>query len=1493
MDLTSLKTLLARKGACVTLRSTDAELPQELRDFLRTTPNEQLTLSIAASGIVLQGLTLTISGTSSDTWRVQGMTSIIAKLSHVKIGITSGPNSAIIDATARATLILTSTAHLPVVITTLQQASHPWRVALAEQAKDVAPTDLLLLAKGGGLPFDIPPGLNLLNTALTVEPNKFGITFYPNTAYDAWYEFQAKAPNAKWPLITDILSFDGIDVSAFVTTSVYSVVLTGHLMVGGIAVDVGVNLSSGMNWVAFVRPPTGTFPSVAALISWVSGSGSRLASETSSGFGSLHLDVDALNAALAEVSVGFNSRTGTLNYLDIKSLLTVGGMPLDVVLRLPDISIVGNLHKRQPIKVRNVLSSFGLAANDVPDNLSITAVAFAARIRERFYSVGITVDNVWQVGPLKLEEISAAVSYFGVMGFAGQFNCKLGLGDAASFYLESRYSGPGAGWQFSGGVAAPGGLRISDFLTGTIDTLFPSVPPSKTTVPPMLGAVAIKTLGVDFNTRTKDFDFHAEIDFSEDHDVRTILTFSELHQQGAAAPTFEKRATGVITVFPGDKDKEFAFDLAIDIKPNSRHFVALYNNAAGKGINLGDLARQMVPGAQGIADFEITIQDAIVGYTSAKQGDKTNSCAIFALDLGASIDLSGLGDIPLVGQSLSAAKTLKLALQLVYPTAPFAKGDLDALNKLITVAGPRFPADKDLKDLFVKMELRLGDGAPINFNAPITINKSNGELQAPDSGGGGLDPTGGQATDDGVTWIQLDEKFGPLHLQRAGFKLADGAITALLDGGLTALGLEVDLMGLSVTSTITGVKDGKFDPVFGLQGLGISFAKGGVAIDGALLHRKVRQADGRETDKYDGLATVQAGALRLAAIGSLTTVGDQPSLFVYAVLDYPLGGSPFFYVTGLAGGFGLNRKLVMPTVDQVKDFPLIAAATDPQKAPALPADPGKVGAFIADRMSALDKHLTPDLGQYFGCAGVRFTSFKLLDSFVLVSLSFGREFELDLLGVSTLVAPPQPSANTPPLAAITLQIAASFIPDQGLAIMQGQLTRESHILDPNCRLTGGFAFAAWFGRNEHAGDFVVTLGGYHPAFRKPAHYPSVPRIGVNWQISPELSVTGGLYFALTPHALMAGGALHATFHTSFDIGVASVDVKAWFILGADFIVYWKPFRYNAEVYVEIGIDVVIHFLGTHDIGLDAAAELDVWGPPFGGRAHVSLTVIGITFGFNIAFGAGAPAAPPLVWDSATDPSQSFRQSFLPADTQIVAVAVAGGLVRKIDDGKQLWQVIDPEHLRMHTHSAVPIKSCATKLGWVEKKTTFAEFGSNTDFGIAPMRKRTADVQTVHHVEVKRFGERGDANPEQHFVLRPLCDQVPGALWAGHDAADINAERLVKNAATGFEIVPRPAKAPAPDKDCKLKRDSLDDAIDCKTDAYADSPIKAFARSGDDPGDDAAKNHDLWQRIQREIHASEARAAMLEDMGFTDGELDIGESFCTDAAYAPRYGALVT
>jgi Family of unknown function (DUF6603) len=1162
--------------------------------------------------------------------------------------------------------------------------------------------------------------------------------------------------------------------------------------------------------------------------------------------------------------------------------LKVGSVHLDTTVLLPERTVMAQMAPGDEIDIIALIGQFApglqLPGNDSLSVRQLEVFAQAKKGQEAYSFESAASGTLTIIKGLTLDEIHFFVRYASGAVSSARLSSTLTLTNVGvDLRLLAAY-GHDNGWQFDGstgpGQAIPIGHLIAD-----IAGMFGAV-----TVPEAIADLSIKDLSTSFNTKTKDFDFTIEADFGKD--AATVLTFSNLHQDGAQPPTFERRATGVIKVLPG-QENELDFDLGIDLKSDGKYFVALYSNPTGQALTLDTLVHALFPDAgslSGIPKFSITIKDAIVGYASTTQAGRPVSESIFALDMGATLDLTSLGNIPLVGQSLAAAKSLTLAFQILYPALPtgtssFSKTDLAALNALITVAGPRLPADQDLTGLSLKTGLRLGAGDPIAVNLPVTVDSKTGQLQ--NSGGSFDTPAGAQATDDGVKWFQLNKEFGPVHLQRVGLKFDQGDLSVKLAGGLSAFGLEVDLMGLSVTSSITDVQGGKFYPRFGLDGLGVSFAKGGVSFAGALLRLETK--NGYE---YDGLASVQAEGLRLAAIGSLSTINDQPSLFLYAVLDYPLGGAPFFYVTGLAGGFGLNQTLIMPAVDKVATFPLIQTAKQP---PSMPTDPGSAGPFIAKEMGALAAYLKPTVGQYFGCAGVQFTSFELLDSFVLISLSFGREFELDLLGISTLIVPSQLPPAEPPLASVTLQIVASFIPDQGIASVQGRLTPDSHILDPKCHLTGGFAFATWFGLNPHAGDFVITLGGYHPSFQKPDHYPTVPRVGIDWQISSELNVTGGLYFALTPRALMAGGAMRAVFQTSLDIKIATIDVKAWFLLGADFIVYWKPFHYSAHLYVDIGIDVVIHFLGTHDIGLDAGADLQVWGPAFGGRAHVTLTVIGIRIGFDIAFGATAPTPPPLVWDD-TDATKSFRKSFLPADDKIVSVAIAEGLVRTVsvakaqasdgsnDEATEVWSVINPSGFRVRTSSVIPIKQVATAI-----PTTGV--AANTVFGIAAMDKGNDQVQTFHQITLTGDGP----SIASQLAIRPILQHVPGGLWAEHNSSDVNATLMIENTIVGYEIAP--GEPPISGHTQPIKRDLLQFTPQTVDHAFVDDAIGTFAASVPNPGDDPAANLALWNRIQAEIHSNPTRDAMLAAMGFGAGDLDIGASFGAAAAYAPSYGAL--
>src|SRR5207248_1199865 len=138
-----------------------------------------------------------------------------------------------------------------------------------------------------------------------------------------------------------------------------------------------------------------------------------------------------------------------------------------------------------------------------------------------------------------------------------------------------------------------------------------------------------------------------------------------------------------------------------------------------------------------------------------------------------------------------------------------------------------------------------------------------------------------------------------------------------------------------------------------------------------------------------------------------------------------------------------------------------------------PKDPGA-------SLLVLHDWIPPELGAIWLAVGVCFTSFEMINSFALLTVALGCTFELALLGLSAITIP----TGAPALIGFAeLALKATFSPEQGLLAVSGKLTPESYILSKDCHLTGGFAFYIWFKDSPDgasAGDFVITLGGYHP-----------------------------------------------------------------------------------------------------------------------------------------------------------------------------------------------------------------------------------------------------------------------------------------------------------------------------------------------------------------------------------------------------------------------------
>jgi hypothetical protein len=680
---------------------------------------------------------------------------------------------------------------------------------------------------------------------------------------------------------------------------------------------------------------------------------------------------------------------------------------------------------------------------------------------------------------------------------------------------------------------------------------------------------------------------------------------------------------------------------------------------------------------------------------------------VFGIDT--SISLDTLSKLPLVGSQL---KEITLSgIGFVYASRE-GKFTLPALSGTAADEAVRTIDLAALAEKSYKGGVSFTGEVGLPFRTqPLTLALPIGGQEAPPSPGaapaatalaGAKKPAIAKPTmltttaDDATKWFALDSKIGPVQLKRFGLAYADKKLYLLISAELGMAGIGVNLEGLGIGFDPVALLAGHFEPEFKLAGLGIFFTKPGLTIEGAIVRLSAQQlsvANARldqlnaglsEEEKraqhvkfqFDGALIVQTAAWGLSAVASYAQLEKGTvSLFIFLDVNYALGGPPFFFVEGLMGGFGINRTLRIPTFEQVREFPLLR-----MDAPAGSAQ-SRAMATLAKLQDGDNPWITTREGDYWLAVGVKFSTFKFVHGELLLIATFGRELEFTLLGLAwlTLPLPPEGQAVGIPFVFLELQMAAVVQPAKGFFSVAGSLTPDSYVLTKYCHITGGFAYSMWYGSNPHAGDFVMTAGGYHPAFKVPDHYPQVARMGYNWQVSDNVSIKGQSYFAITPACGMAGTSLEVVFEAG--------DIKVWFIARADMLVTWHPLSFIAEISVEIGASIRLNLLFCHKtVTVSLGASLTLWGPPLGGivRVHVVVVDIAIRFGDEGALNRNYEA---LRW-------AEFR-NLLPAPADVCKIIANSGLTETLkEEGKKDVWVVRAGTFGFTAQSAIPVSSLA-------------------------------------------------------------------------------------------------------------------------------------------------------------------------------------------------------
>ena len=601
--------------------------------------------------------------------------------------------------------------------------------------------------------------------------------------------------------------------------------------------------------------------------------------------------------------------------------------------------------------------------------------------------------------------------------------------------------------------------------------------------------------------------------------------------------------------------------------------------------------------------FALGITDTTYGkFVVAGIKPGTSWLTFFDLDFTKGIDFSGL---PVVGHFIKDHGGFSISpIQLIIiPQAITAK---QVTLFKIPEDYPQMPAagEKGLpKGPIIIGTVKL-DGQEHTFTLGYSAPDTEGESSEPKPAGSwhqqiAAAEESSASSAPTATTQQVGKSFGPVTIQKFSPSYSKGRIDLDISGSLTLGGIALIVEGMSIG--IPFPFDNKASFSFGLKGMGVDVQEGALTIAGGFLEVAPKS--------YMGAVNIQVAEFGLQAYGGYADESSGASFFIFVNAKFPIGGPPFFFLDGVAGGLGINRAFKLPTTfKELENYPLLPGT------PAIPTSvsPGSGGMDQLEKaLQNLANYIYPEKGNYWAAAGLDVTSFEMINLEAVLSVSFGVSLEVALIATANMTLPV--SEDPDPLAYIAINFLIAIEPDKGFFTAMGVLTPASYVFSGLAKISGGFAFDIWF-KGEHEGNFVVSIGGYNPRFQKPDIYPSVPRLMISWGLGP-FHITGQSYFALTPRMMMAGLEIDAGWHG----GPVSVSFSA----GIDFMIGWKPFFYEADAFIRISGSV--HLLFT--ITIHVSADLNVWGPSFGGKAHVHLSIIS----FTIHFGSDKPTPPPLTW----------------------------------------------------------------------------------------------------------------------------------------------------------------------------------------------------------------------------------------------------------------------
>jgi hypothetical protein len=474
------------------------------------------------------------------------------------------------------------------------------------------------------------------------------------------------------------------------------------------------------------------------------------------------------------------------------------------------------------------------------------------------------------------------------------------------------------------------------------------------------------------------------------------------------------------------------------------------------------------------------------------------------------------------------------------------------------------------------------------------------------SGGGGLELI-----------VPVDKTLGPITLESIHLALAGDSEGASLALGITAAALlppfsaRVDDVGLALV-----VRSGAADGIAGglelsaalkpPEGVGLGVDIAGVVSGGGYV------AHEPGSGRYVGALALDFVALGLDAVVIVDTElpGDPDGFALFASLSLTFPSIPLgfgFFLSGVGGLVCVNRTLE----SEALAAGLKSGAID---AILFPSDPVNDAALIASQLDSWFP-VAPGSAVFGVAATITWGTPKTIVTGELgVALSFP-DLEIVVMGSVKMVLPDDEVA----LLELHMDTIGAIDVSEQTFLVAASLY-DSTLLD-TISLSGDMAMYARLGDDPY---FLLSVGGYHPAFDPPAGVPAAVTDLDRMRV--EVTLSDNVWYALESYVAVTSNTLQFGANASLEMSMRFLRVtySATADVGFDVLLVLTPFAFVADFHASVAITAGSHDRELTSISLTAHLE----GPkPWFATGTASFDFFGINVPFHVE--VGGPAVPQI------------------------------------------------------------------------------------------------------------------------------------------------------------------------------------------------------------------------------------------------------------------------